>query len=342
MYRKNKEEILEKALQHLAHVIPAGEATINWNNQAGDIFLADARVEFNENFKLEFQVDIKHQLRREGLQARQLLLDQYNFPRLLVTKYVTPPLADELRERNIQFLDTVGNMFIHQRIPFVYAFIKGNKPPRTGYANRRVRLFREAGLKVLFYLICNKDAVGMAYRKIAENTGMALGTIHNVFADLNRLGYIRTYKGTRTLQLVDKLIDTWVEAYPIELKPRLNLKRYTTDRHFWWKEVDVTQFNVLLGGEPAAEILTAGYLHPEITTLYAGDRITELANKFRFRKDENGITLVYNKFWPRRIDNHIADEVVPPLLVYADLMNTNQARNIEAAKMIREKYLGQV
>lgn len=339
LYRKNEEEILEKALQHLGQVIPIGKTTIYWHDQARDVFFADARVEFNDTIKPGFQVEIRHQLRREGLLAKQLLLDQCNLPRLLVTRYVTPPLADELREQNIQFLDTIGNMFIHQKTPFVYAFIKGNRQPKIGYANRRVKLFREAGLKVLFYLLCNQNAVGMAYRKIAENTGMALGTIHNVFVDMKRFGYIRTYKGTRTLQFVDKLIDAWVDAYPIELKPKLNLRRYTTEKHFWWKEVDVTQYNVLLGGEPAAEILTEGYLHPEITTLYADNQITKLANLIRFRKDENGNTLVYNKFWPQVYGNYTTDGVVPPLLVYADLMNTNQARNIEAAKLIREKYL---
>ncbi len=339
MFNENEEEILKKALQHLAQVLPVGKVTIHWKNQAKDVIFEDAHVEFENTFRQGFQVEMKFQLRREGLRARQLLLDQCNLPRLLVTRYVTPPLADEMREQNIQFLDTVGNMFIHQKRPFVYAFIKGNRLPRTDYANRRVKLFREAGLKVLFYFLCNQNAVGMAYREIAENTGLALGTIHNVFADLKRFGYVRTYKGTRTLQNVDKLIDGWVDAYPIELRPNLNLRRFTTDKLFWWKEVDITQYNVLLGGEPAAEILTGGFLHPEITTLYTGNQITKLANILRFRKDKNGNTFVYDKFWLQMHDNYATTGVVPPLLAYADLMNTNQARNIEAAKIIREKYL---
>jgi hypothetical protein len=60
--------------------------------------------------------------------------------------------------------------------------------------------------------------------------------------------------------------------------------------------------------------------------------------KYKLRKDPKGdVTLLY-RFWD---PNVIAanQDMVHPLLVYADLMATGEQRNLETARIIYEKYI---
>jgi hypothetical protein len=52
--------------------------------------------------------------------------------------------------------------------------------------------------------------------------------------------------------------------------------------------------------------------------------------------DENGNIKTYKQFWQF---NEGYDNVVPPLLVYADLINTNDRRCTETAEKIYDEFL---
>lgn len=92
-----------------------------------------------------------------------------------------------------------------------------------------------------------------------------------------------------------------------------------------------------MGGEKAAELLT-GYLHPERFTLYVEGPAPELLTKLRMRLDPNGNTEILEAFWTPELDT--ADKAIAPvLLVYADLMTTGIARNMEAAKLVYERFI---
>src|SRR5450631_35076 len=76
------------------------------------------------------------------------------------------------------------------------------------------------------------------------------------------------------------------------------------------------------GGEPAAEEMTK-YLHPEIYTLYTTMPKIDIMRKAKLVPDQNGNVEVYKKFWK----DDITDNNAPPLLVYADLVITDDPRN---------------
>ena len=52
----------------------------------------------------------------------------------------------------------------------------------------------------------------------------------------------------------------------------------------------------------------------------------------------NGEIEILDAFWVAD-ELHQADDIAPPLVVYADLMATADPRNIETANLIRDKYL---
>jgi len=264
---------------------------------------------------------------------------EFQKPFAVVTNHVTAPLARRLRTLGIQFFDAAGNMYIRQDNPQILAFIFGNKYP--GRVTRaKTRLFRFAEMKVLFILLCGSEAIRKPYRELAWMAGVALGTVGNTIHDLHEHGYISNLKGRRHLNRRRTLLDKWAEAYAEELRPKLNPRCYTTEVKEWWKSNKYRVEDVYLGGETAAALLTR-YLHPEMATVYIGDNVQEFARKLRLRKDENGNVIVLKKFWNALPNDttKLPAGIVPPLLVYADLLKDGGARNIEVASTIREQYL---
>jgi hypothetical protein len=91
------------------------------------------------------------------------------------------------------------------------------------------------------------------------------------------------------------------------------------------------------GGEIAAAKLT-WHLKPEGYTIYSDHLPGKLIYKFKFQKDPKGNVEFLTPFWT--FGWELAENgLVPPLLIYADLMATGDARAIEAAEIIYDNYL---
>jgi hypothetical protein len=80
------------------------------------------------------------------------------------------------------------------------------------------------------------------------------------------------------------------------------------------------------------------YLDPQTATIYAREAPTKLLVDQRMKADVNGDTEILDVFWNTKQLPAIQN-VVPPILVYADLMTTTDGRNIKAAKMIYDEHI---
>ncbi len=99
----------------------------------------------------------------------------------------------------------------------------------------------------------------------------------------------------------------------------------------WWENVVLPEF-CYWGGEIAAAKIT-GYLKPEIVTIYTHEHLAHLFTQNKIRKDPNGKIEILEAFWgPGQLQN--PRKTVHPLLVYADLVATTDARNHETAQII--------
>lgn len=283
-------------------------------------------------------VEVKRTLTPANLGQVVAQLKRFARPGVLVTDYVAPPMAERLKALDVPFLDAAGNVYLRQ--PGMLVYVTGRKPRTRQRAERPVRALRPRGLKVIFALLCLPDLVAAPYRDIAKNTGVALGTVVGVVKDLERLGYLRPAKGkTRRFENRLGLVDAWVAAYPRELRPRLTPRRFRVPDAEWWKRQDLTAFDMWLGGEPAAGLLTR-YLRPEIVTVYGDTRFAALARKIHPLKDDHGNLELLQRFWEFELPQYDKRyPLVPPLLIYADLVATADARNLETAEMIRERFL---
>ena len=293
-----------------------------------------------------YAIEIKRHLTIAKLGLAAELLKDTPYKGMLVTDYVNPNMADRLKEMDLAFIDIAGNAYLNE--PPVFVFIKGNRPIERREIGRNLkptRAFLATGLKILFGLLLKPKLLQQPYRDIAEATDVALGTVGWVLTDLREHGYL--YEGNkRGRQLLQKrkIVEQWVTAYPDRLRPKLKLGKYQAPKHRWWDDVALEHNNAQWGGEIAGEKLT-NYLLPERATMYTDDVPARLIVEKRLTKDPEGDVEILQRFWkPGLFDDitahpEIPPDVVPPLLIYADLMATADDRNIETAKLIYEKFL---
>jgi len=289
-----------------------------------------------QNLKFLFEAEVENNITRATLGGAVQRLNFFKEKGILIARYITPQIADELRKLNIPFMDTAGNAHINE--PPLFIFLKGNKLIHDYHVNRPTRTFRPAGLQVLFALLCNPDLENAPYREIAKKADVALGTVGWIIDDLRRLNYlIETKLKRRKLTRKEGLLNRWVTAYPEQLRPKMIIGFYTADNLGWWKNAEIENFNAFWGGEVAAAWLTE-YLKPQKITIYANQPISRFLMLNKIKKDPNGDIEILRVFWNFEADWH-KKKVVPPLLIYADLLATGDARNIETARMIYENEL---
>jgi len=330
--------LLENALRALRETTGIEAKTVTHAPRLPNNRQADARITFKAPLRAYF-AEIRGEMTPARLGPVLARLRELPGPGLLVTRYVTPPLAERLRNEGVQFLDAAGNAYLHQEKPPCHIYITGRKPEARAAAERPIKAFRAVGLKVVFPLICRPATLQATYREIAELAGVALGTVAQTMTDLKRLGLLRRTRTGHTLQDRRKLIDMWVDAYPRELRPRLKPRRYHVDDPDWWKKKHAIPADMWLGGEAGAALLTK-YLRLEVVTIYGDKAFTELARQIRPIKDERGNLEVLEAFWGFEPETVVPGyRLVPPLLVYADLIVSGEARNLETAQMIRERFL---
>lgn len=252
---------------------------------------------------------------------------------VLVADYVTPEQADRLRQAGIPFFDAAGNVYFNE--PGLFVFVSGKKGQSE--KEKPLRLFRPVSLKVLFLLLADPKSLNHDYRQIAERTGVSLGAVGETFNDLRKNRYLLLPgKNERTLTRIPELLKRWVEAYINKMRINLRVGRFRTDKFQgrWWEDVNIQDFRAAWGGEIAAEKLT-DYLNPETVTVYADSPIPQFQARFGLRRDENGNIEIIEKFWQMPE----IKETVHPLIVYADLLATNDERNLETARIIYENEI---
>jgi hypothetical protein len=136
----------------------------------------DGRLRSNhQNVRLDFAVQVQKWITRPVVAMEKALPTIPHKDRILVTAYVTPPIADLMRQMDLWFIDLAGNAYINK--PPLFVFIKGNKPPEEAKGTPVKRLFKPAGLKILFALLNEPELADLPYRQIAEITDVTLGTV---------------------------------------------------------------------------------------------------------------------------------------------------------------------
>jgi hypothetical protein len=285
---------------------------------------------------IRYVVEVKRGLRPATLGAVTHQLATHKGNPLLVTDHVTPPLADALRAKGVEFIDAAGNAFLNR--PPLLVFVKGQRPTGQETVPGRGRAFQATGLQVLFALLARPELVGRPYREIAVAAGVAHGTVGWVMAELPALGYVAKVGGRRRLVNGQRLLDQWTEAYARTLRPRLLLGRFRGDIDDLYARTDQWQEDLLVGGELAAARLTR-HLRPGTATLYTQAIDPKVVVKLVLRADAEGNVEFRRRFWTFPGEE---PRLTPTLLVYADLLATGDARCLETAQLLRGPLLARL
>lgn len=253
---------------------------------------------------------------------------------LLVAPYITRALAEHCRALQLPFIDGAGNAFI--KIPGLTIFVTGEPRPEALPEQPYHRIYTTVGLKVIFALLCQPDLADETYRQIKQAAQVGLGPLGPVLKDLENRGYLVEREKKKVLVHTRDLMEKWVTRYPETLRPKLLRNRYQADTARLF-DLNLPAHKALWGAEVAAQRLT-GYLQPEHFTLYVRGDNKLLLTAARMRLDLNGNTELLQTFWDFPAEPTHPD-LVPPLLIYADLMATGDGRKLETARLVYEQFL---
>jgi hypothetical protein len=264
---------------------------------------------------------------------------------VLVTTYLSPHLAAQSRELGLRFIDLAGNAYLDG--PGLYVFVSGQRP-----ADVTVGTMQGSGnptaLRMIFALLCQPALLQAPYREIARVSGIALGSVGTVLGDLTQRGWLAEDAGQRRrLTAPDRLLDEWVAGYPVILRPRLQARRFAAPDPDCWRNVSADGLaGMAWGGEVAAAAMT-GALRPQTQTLYAAPAamaagLRHLLQTQRLRPQPDGPVEILEAFWSPATSAVAPPGLAPAVVVYADLMASLSARNLEVAAQLREGELRRV
>ena len=330
----NKRDIIYKAIDALK-VETNLKADYHLDNINDDI----ATITFNLNEQqIKFQAEIRKEVKTYQIEALENKA-RVNPNFIIIAEHIYPAVKNKLRELGIAYMDTEGNIFIkHEKL---FVLIQGNK--KKDKENKTVttnRAFTKTGLKTVFYLLLNPNAIAYTYRELAGVTNVALGNVKHIIDGLKDAGYVLN-KDEKKLMLTNKreLLERWIDGYKETLKPSLEIGKY---KHNEQIEKDIEyNFNdnqITIGGEYAAELVTE-YLKAAQFTLYTDMPKLDTMRALKLIPDNNGSLVIYKKFWKNEFFNIKNLNLAPLLLIYADLMITNDPRCKETAIKIYDKYL---
>jgi len=319
-----EKEIIHTALEHLEPALLKGEWHPLNNAEKG---IDGEFILIYENQRIHFNAIVKKELRT--YQINQIINQAHRYQNPMVIAYkLYPALKEKLKEHRINYLEANGNLFVKTDRLFLF-LDRDNKLPKPDTTGNRA--FTPTGLKVLFGFLRDKELINKPQREIAKTVGVALGNIPKVIKGLQETGYLyRVNKKNFAINNREELLHKWIEEYKNILQPTLEKGTFRlkpADKN--WRNVRLQAPDTVWGGEPAGDLLT-NYLRPAELTIYTNETKKNLMMHYGLMPDQEGNVQIYEKFWKQDEEQ----ETAPDLLVYADLMNTQDKRCIETAEII--------
>lgn len=207
------------------------------------------------------------------------------------------------------------------------------------------RLFRKSGIKLLYAILTDpllgsgdplESRLNSSVRDLAKYAGLSAGSVSELLAELKDRGFLLTEGRVRILVNRKTLFDYWRHGY-MEYRIRKKGLCFEAKSIRWWSSRSPERDGFLWGGEPAASVLTRGYLRPEKLTLYTSQPQYDLVVDANLHRVPSGGNVEF--ITPLISTEKDVQGCVHPLLVYADLICSGDDRNFETAKMIYDEYL---
>ena len=316
---------MDKLITNVAEKINTALHTLKQEPLQLTLFPASDGGSVLQNGCAMLRVDAQKYLTTAALQ--KIIQNQWAADMLLITEYVSPQQGEMLRNKEIQYADTAGNMFL--RYPGVAILISNcAKPQRIEQQKSAGRAFSTAGLKLLFLLLTEPEALNWGYRNLAQYSGVSLGSVRYIMADLQNSGHLLDADGNWVWKDRNNTIGKWCDYYRDKLLPGIEKRRYSGTI-----PDNCLEYAMLPGGESAAEQLHL--LKSSRLLAYRTGNINLCIAQNRWKEDIDGNIEIRIPFWPecRTFDK------IPYLLIYADLLAEDDSRCTEIAGEIFNRFL---
>jgi len=259
---------------------------------------------------------------------------------ILVANKIYPKVKELLRADGIPYIETAGNIFLNRNGIYIlleHAKATSNRAPLKNKA------FTKSGLRVVYQFLTYPEILNEPYRTIAEKAGVALGNIPAVIDSLKDAGFLlRKDKQNLMLDRKKELLEKWIDAYSLRLKPSLKIGEFRPKNDNDWTMVKLDSLDSTWGGEAAGEFYTK-YLRPERGTIYTRLGKAELIKKYGLIPQKNGPIEVLEVFWENLpIEDpefNVKLPYVSAILAYADLIQTGDKRCMDTAQRIFDEYI---
>jgi hypothetical protein len=286
--------------------------------------------------------------RREALGAVKTQLAQEEGKGLLVTEHLSAVLAQHCRRIALPFLDGSGNGYL--RDDGLLMFVCGERRSKEQGDKRGRPTGRAAtatGLKLVFALLCRPELLSANSKKIAAAADISQGSAAAGLEDLEHRGHLvkRGWGKGWSLRSRRRLLEEWLQEYPMRLRPKLTSLRFRLADGGWWKQADPEAYGGQWGSEVAAALI-AKTLRPEKVVLYLQPDsmqsglprlLKELVKEQALKSDPEGDLELVEAFWSNEALG-LSGPCVPEPLVIADLMASLDPRNLEVAAELKKRW----
>jgi hypothetical protein len=339
-----KHPLLQKCLKAL-EAIPTFQTTVGAMPYVTADFLADGQL-FIENAqgKAEYIYEIKSDVTRDTIDAVIQYFGslQQRLPgktrALLITHQLSDQTVDRLVEKEIEFVDATGNIYLNS--PRNYVLVRRpnhreTRSPSTEITSSTIQLM---------YLLLRDPAVlkrDQVEHKLAELSGMAPATIQKHLTRLEDLGYLQRRK--KSYQIVDylQLFERWELGYAEVLRSELLIGKFSrVGRSIDYLVGDLQSHNqkTIVGGEVAASRAIGYFRSPHMTLHLKGEFKPSMLVDLRLKPDPDGEVTLLKTFGVANawlLDASYAD----PLLIHAELSLSLDDRVRTVAQQLFEKYI---
>jgi hypothetical protein len=278
-----------------------------------------------------------------GSVLRIMAMEGTNF--LLMPK-ISRRFSTELRALGVDHADAYGRVSL--RAPTMLVEIEGNRVSNRNFdtdlaqfldqhsRTSAIDLTSPKTAQIVFVLLSWPKLLRAPLRQISEIAGVSLGLVSRTITYLAETGFLIDGKGwTRSGRR--QTAQAWLATYPSKLGPLLNLAFLEGPGP---ADIDVSD-GMFSGG-----LAIPWLMNPATTTVYVNSTSASFLRRNRLRKGDHPNVLLKKLFWQTPPEEFSDVEtfrgentpVAPPLMVYADLISSDDPREQEMANVyLREE-----
>jgi DNA-binding Lrp family transcriptional regulator len=197
----------------------------------------------------------------------------------------------------------------------------------------------ESMAKFIHLLAATHQAPKRTQKIMADEVGISIAAVNKYLRELEESNYVVNDK--KRLRFVDagKFLELWTVEHIKKIQPRIEKQTFDPYDDKQYRELRANPIMLKNGywsAAKAADVLTKTEL-PEKFVIYS-DKPLEVVKELRLRPSGSGKIEIRKKFW--NFDWNEKDQGIVDLpLIYADLMESTDPRDLKTAREIREIWM---